>query len=471
MDAALAHLHIADIDRLSGLPAEATAGYRAGIADLRALERTYDLSPQQRLALVSAYDRLGEHLTEIDRAGAEAAFDEALARGSALLGTDPDAPAFRHVLGRCYNNRGILLARIPGRGDEAAASYRKAIELLDGIRQYDELAAVQFMLAKTWNNLANLQKSMEAWEDANDSYRRSVDRFLLLVREHPYKREYREDAARTYNNLANLHLRNARLDEALRANAAALGLLTELAKPIQSLRGELANTFNSRGVILEQLATAFPERARDSSRDAAAAYTTALDLLRGVEADTQDLAAAPALNQRHGNTLANLARLHLRDGDFETASRLLLQAETYQLRAVNSGSSATRYVRSLSDTYWLLEEASMRAGDYEAAAAVARRHGDNVNQADAQYRAAQVLARAARAADETHGEEYAAHAVSYLSRAIKAGLSLQRLQPPAGAADPFADLRTRDDFTELIETSTTEKCTGQRVDGQCRNGT
>jgi len=453
-DAALAHLHIADIDRLRGLPAEATASYEAGIADLRELEQLHDLSAQQRLELVNAYDKLGEHLTGIDRKGAEAAFDEAIARGSALLEADPDPPAFRHILGRSHNNRGILLARIPERRDDGEASFRKAIALLEGIRQYDELAAAQFILAKTWNNLANLQKGMEQWDAADASYHKSIEQFLTLARQHPYKREYREDLARTWNNLANLHLRNSQLDAALGANGEAVTLLAELAEPIPSLRSELANTYNSRGVILEQLTAAFPGREQDSSRTAAEAYGRALDLLRSIEAETPDLARNPELNQRSGNALANLARLRLRDGEFKGASELLLQAEAYHLRAVNSASSAAQYVRSLSDTYWLLEEAGMRAGDFQAAAAAALRHGENVPQADAQYRAARVLAQAAHAAGKTLGDEYARGAVSYLSRALAAGLPPQRLQPESGAMDPFADLRNREDFKDLVERST-----------------
>lgn len=425
LEAALAQVRLGRIYELQGQRDKAESAHLEAISQLSALYREYETEAQFQYRLSEAYNWLGEHLRQYDSARAEAAYDSALGLQQDLVERFPDVLDYRYELGRTYNNRGISIGQQTGRVDEAERSYNRAIEVFTGLRQRRDAASDILRLARSKNNLAILLRENGRTTEAETTYRDAIDNMRELVEQSSQNREYREDLARMYNNLANLQLVESSPAEALESNDAARTLFEGLATPVPGLRDEIANTYNSRGRILNRL----------QQTDAAAqAYATALQQYEQLELESPDFTDDSELNQRFGNTLANLAILDAQQGGFEDAVERVTRAIEYYKRAVASSATRSDAERSLFNAYWLLADTHLKSDD-------------PVKAVDAIEAMSELGSRVALTQGSAR-DAYARRTVDLLRRAVDSGYPRALVRERAD--DRFAHLRNRQDFQELI---------------------
>jgi len=461
---ALAHSRLGDIYRLQGQYDNAEKAYATAIEQLTALHSEFS-DREYAFQLAGAYNRLGEQLRPHDSAGAENAYDRALTLQEELVRRFPDAPEYALELALIHNNRGILLAADATRAADAESSYRAAIATFEKLTSNRDDRAAFFRLAQTYNNLgALLRQRPDQHADAEMAYRTAIEVMEGLRREQPHRREYKEELAKFYNNLGNFRVLRGEFESALAANQRALELFEELAAPVRGISIELANGYNSRGLILQQLSQAQGTKA-GRQREAAEAYQRSIQIFANLERGFKDFAQDSDAKARYGNALANLGRLRMESGDLEEAVRLLQLAVTHYSGALNSRAPRSDYPRNLAGIYWMLAEAHLLSGDAAAAAEAGELSTQVLPAQDSYYRAARILTRAAELAPGTRnptGEKweelrrsYATRAIRMLERAVALGYSTARLQGEAGAGGPFHPLRDEPAFRKLLGMNST----------------
>lgn len=462
---ALAHSRLGDIYRLQGQNDNAAKAYNTAIEQLTALRSEFS-GPEYTFQLAGAYNRLGEQLRPHDSAGAENAYDRALTLQKELGLRFPDSPEYALELALIYNNRGILLATDTTRAADAESSYREAIATFEKLTSNRDDRAAFFRLAQTYNNLGTLlRQKPDQQANAELSYRKAIEVMEGLRREQPNRREYKEELAKFHNNLGNLHVIRREFESALVANQRALELFEELAAPVRGLSNELANGYNSRGLILQQLSQAQGGTKAGRQRDAEEAYQRSIQIFANLGRDFKDFAQESDAKARYGNALANLGRLRMESGDLEEATRLLKLAVTHYSGALSSRAPRSDYQRNLAGIYWMLAESHLLSGDLVAAAEAGELSTRALPAQESYYRAGRILTRAAELAQGTRtsaGEKreqlrrsYAARAIRMLERAVALGYSTERLQSEAGAGGPFHPLRDEPAFRKLLGTNNT----------------
>lgn len=450
-ETALAQVRLGRIYDIQGLRDKAGVTHLESIKQLKSLHNEFQDQPQFQHSLGEAYDWFGEHLRPFDSIRAEAAYDDALELQQDLVARFPDVFDYQYEMARTYNNRGILIAGQRNRFDEAEASFAKSIDLFNFLRENRGDVLDLLRLARTKNNLAIMLREIGRNAEAESEYNEAIVIMRGLVDASPQKREYREGLARMYNNLGNLQLTQANSESALEANTAARQLFESLSSPIPSLRSEIANSYNTRGQVLRKLKR--PE-------EAAQAYQTALQQFEQLAKELPGFADDPALNQRYGNVLANLAILQTGQGLFDDAVALVSRAINFYENAVNSPGSSSGSERNLSNAYWLLADIHLRAGEYSEAVAAIEALAETPADKNTNYRAAVLYTRATELVladreltserQDDIEESYRQRTVSLLAQAIAFGYSSEDVV----ANGKFANLRDRDDYRELIGKTT-----------------
>ena len=457
---ALANSRVGDIYRLQGQNDSAEDAYNTAIGQLTALSSEFP-DREHAFQLAGAYNRLGEQLRPHDSAGAERAYDRALVLLEELVLRFADSPEYALELALVHNNRGILLATDTSRAADAESSYRAAAATFERLRSNRDDRTASFRLAQTYNNLGTLLKQKpEQQANAESSYRRAIEIMEDLRREQPNRREYKEELAKFYNNLGNLRVLRHEFESALVANQHALALFEELAAPVRGISNELANGYNSRGLILQQASRAQDGTTSGRQREAVEAYQRSIRIFASLERDFKDFAQDSDANARYGNALANLGRLRMESGDLKEATRLLTLAVTHYSGALTSRAPRSDYQRNLAGIYWMLAESHLLSGDPVAAAEAAELLTHALPAQESYYRAARILTQAAELARRSpdspgkKGEElrgtYAARAAGMLERAVDLGYSTERLQSEAGAGGPFQPLRDEPAFRKFL---------------------
>lgn len=462
---ALAHSRLGDIYRLQGQNDPAEKAYNTAIEQLTAL-RSESSDREYTFQLAGAYNRLGEQLRPHHSAGAENAYDRALALQKELVLRFPDLPEYALELALIYNNRGILLAADTTRAADAESSYRAAIATFEKLTSNRDDRAALFRLAQTYNNLGSLlRQTPDQQANAETSYRKAIEVMEGLRREQPNRREYKEELAKFYNNLGNFRVLRREFEPALVANQRALELFEELAAPVRGISNELANGYNSRGLILQQLSQAPGGTKTRGQREAVEAYLRSIQIFANLERGFKDFAQDSDAKARYGNALANLGRLRMESGDLKEAMRLLKLAVTHYSGALSSRAPRSDYQRNLAGIYWMLAESQLLSGDLVAAAEAGELSTRTLPAQESYYRAARILTRAAELAQgprSSAGEKreqlrrsYTTRAIRMLEHAVALGYSTERLQSEAGAAGPFHPLRDEPAFRKLLGTNNT----------------
>jgi tetratricopeptide (TPR) repeat protein len=321
-EAALAHLRLGHISRMMNDPAGAEREYRKAIEQFDALEADA-ASPAYRAGAADAYNWIGETLRGVPgrTQDAAAAYERALAIQTALVAADSGNADYRQQLARTHGNRGILRASAPDAPPAqlagAEADLREALRLLEPLAAANAPAAAQ-ELSRTANNLAALVAEDETrLGEAAALYDRAIRTHETLVAQEPGNRVYKLELAKFCENDADLARTTGDLTRATRRNQQALALLDELLLPAPSLGIEHADAHSLRGRIL----------ADAGSPDAAAAYAESLRLFDELDRDPA-ARRQPAFHQRYGDLLLNLAALSRDSGADGRSHRLLAQAVT-----------------------------------------------------------------------------------------------------------------------------------------------
>ena len=447
LETAIAQLRLGRIYQLKGQRQRAEAAHRESISQLRSLNEDFPGSSVYRMRLGEAYNWLGEQLRRYDSAGAEAAYDSALSIQHELVDQYADDLEHRYELGRTYNNRGILVSNQADRVDEAEASFQEAIAIFEDLRTRRSNPLDSLRLARTKNNLAILLRQNSRPDEAITVYNEAIDLMRELVGIDAEKREYRETLARLYNNIGNLYLMRSEFENALQANTESRRLFEELATPVYDLRNEIANSHNTRGRILTSLGR---------NDEALIAYTSALQQFDQLEQDFTDFDMSPELQQRYGNTLANIAILKQREEQFAEAIDFVTQAIEYYAAAAGSPASSAEYALSLSNGYWLLADIQLKAGDHGAAASAVEALADSATAGDMIIRAAALFSRATdlalrddslpEAERNVVAEAYRVRTVNLIEAAIASGYAAETVI----ANDRFSHLHDRVDYRRVV---------------------
>jgi hypothetical protein len=263
LQAALAPARIADIDRQLGDMAAATLGLQTAITQLEILE-TADAGEAASITseLATLHNRLGRVLealaqTAEDAQMAEDHFTESIAMLQSLLEVAPDNARLQLDQALAYLNRAILYKNKLQDAERAGQDLLAAIALVaerDMPSAALHLEKVQ-LLARSNNTLANVLLEQKSPEEALVRYQLAAGYFAALHDENPVDRDYQLELAKTYNNIATLHISGGAVNEdavgtALTYSQQAIELFDALARPLPEIRLELANAYNVGGRIL-----------------------------------------------------------------------------------------------------------------------------------------------------------------------------------------------------------------------------
>jgi tetratricopeptide (TPR) repeat protein len=249
---ARAHFRLGDIDRLLEKSEDAVKEYRQAITEFGALARDYPREPLYRQALANTNNWLGETLrVRTDtRPDAEPAYDNALLLQQDLLRDNPENPQYRRELARTHYNRGIL-RYYAGRFGDSDSDFREAIALLKPLAEKEPGSAAAQELSRAYNDLGTLLRRQDRLPEARELYERVIAIHEELTKRNPDNREYKQELAVFYNNLALLFLDQNQTELAMQRNHQALELMLELAGPTPSLGMEMVTAHNLRCQILE----------------------------------------------------------------------------------------------------------------------------------------------------------------------------------------------------------------------------
>ncbi len=251
-DLARAHHRLGDIHRLLEEPREAVNEYQEAAAQFESLAKEYPGNAEYRQALGNAYNWLGVTLTSQPDLGAKAetAFADALGVQQELVRASPNNTQYKQELARSFYNRGILRYSTDSKGAGAESDFREAIGLLKPLADQKPDSAAAQELARAYNNLANVLRTEDRLPDARDLFERAIGIHGVLANKEPANREFKQERATFYNNLAMLLLDQKQFELAQQSNHQALSIMAELARPPFSLDVELAKAHSLRCQIL-----------------------------------------------------------------------------------------------------------------------------------------------------------------------------------------------------------------------------
>jgi len=317
---ARAHFRLGDIYRLLENSDDAKREYTLAISGFQGLAKDYPQEPQYRQALANTYNWLGETLrvrtaTQFE---AEAAYDNALRIQQSLLRdareNTPVYPQYRRELARSYYNRGILRFYTARLGD-SESDFEEAIKLLKPLAAADPGSPSAQELSRAYNDLGTLLRRQDRLPEAIVFYEQAVRIHGELTKRKPDNREYKQELAVFYNNLALLLLDQKQIEKAMERNQKALELMQDLASPTRSVGMEMVNARNLRCQMLE---------AR-GSQEAAAECQRSLDILQTLRMrqDSRDRPEMYHLSRDLGYNYMDLAKGSLASGSLSQAQAAL----------------------------------------------------------------------------------------------------------------------------------------------------
>ena len=206
---------------------------------------------------------------------------------------------------------------------------------------------------------------------------------------------------------------------------------------------------NTRGQILVSLGR---------TDEAEQSYRAALNQFEQLEQQSAETGGDPALQQRYGNALANLAILSAKQGRFEDAVAQVSRAIGNYKNAVNSPAPSADFERSLSNAYWLLADTQLKSGNYREGIIATESLIEITKDANAVYRAAVLYMRATdlmltnRSLDDrertANHAAYEGRAIALLRQALNDGYPFDQFQ--RDASDDFEHLYHQEDFQGLL---------------------
>ncbi len=361
--AAVIDLRLADGYRITGQTDSAIANYTSAIAQLNGLLKSDPHNAKYRQELADAYNWLGEaeRPTAAHRSEAASAYANALKLQEALRAEFPKRPDYQLSLARTYYNRGILNqeSALP---QNAESDYRKAIELLKPLANGElsppgqNLDQYKQELARAENNLAELIYVSNLAGDARPLFEQAISIGEGLSKKSPENRDYKFELAQYCNNFANFLTSQNQLDLALAANAKAIQLHRELARPLPTWIMHLALSHDIRGRILES----------KNPGDAELEYRRSIEVFQQVPVAAQNDDYALWF----GQALANLGSMLEQKKDYQDAIPLLEHATALHRR------SQSNY--DLGWDYYMLASAYKASGSAAAAQKAMQQLSDTI---------------------------------------------------------------------------------------------
>jgi tetratricopeptide (TPR) repeat protein len=148
-----------------------------------------------------------------------------------------------------------------------------------------------------------------------------------LAADFPSRPEFRAELAMSHGNRGNLLHLTGRLKEAEKEFEQALSIHTQLAAEFPNrpeYRQSIAAGHHNRGLVLIDM-----DRLKDAEKD----YDQALDMRKQLAAEFPN---QPDLRNEVANTGVHLANLHLQQGNWAAARRLLLEGRPHHLAALKA---------------------------------------------------------------------------------------------------------------------------------------
>lgn len=452
---ALANHHAANILRtLKGREEEAEASFRRAIKQLDGLTNDFPEKPVYQRHLANSYNWMGELFRPTDPEKALAAYDEEIKLQRAILKKRPGFPQVQRELARSLMNRGIVLAE-KDKFDEAKAAYDEAIRLLESLPEDEaERPEAYQELARCYTNRGKLMSQNNHLGDAQNDYENAVESIGTAIKDAPHSREYQREQAVYLNNLSFLFRKQGNRERAIRANATAVEILEKLATPIATIGNELANSYNTRGLILElESQTKQDEAANELRSRAEQMYVEAAELFRDLVEQAPD---EPLLKDRLANSLSNHAVALFRRGEYQSAHKWLAEAIPFHQAALKASPSNAVFREHLRSAYWVLAALQLKLEEHAAAAEAAEQLPILFPEEPSEYaRAAGFLARCIELVDEDDVEQrdaYGKRSVELLRQAVEKGFGdLEQLKKSKEDGGKFYTLKNRADFQQLLK--------------------
>ncbi len=185
-----------------------------------------------------------------------------------LLEQKPTDIGTRHAIARAYH-RVADIHRMLGKQSEAEHAYRRAVEALQALAdQFPREPEYVHHLGITYDYFGELLRATERVKEAEDAYRSALAIQEDLV-QRADNQEYRQELARTHNNLGILLMNTGRTDEAENSLGKAREMLDTLAEDYPETidyQQELARTNVNLGILFKK--TNRPAQAEQSYRRA-----------------------------------------------------------------------------------------------------------------------------------------------------------------------------------------------------------
>ncbi len=393
-----------------------------------------DADPGQRADLAAASKEAARLQIALgQRIPAERNVRRAIRLLEGASGEAANDPESRTTLATSFDLLGTLLnGDLPGKGDEAVACGKKAVEINEQlVHDFPANARFKFHLAQTCDNLGTLYRQHPGGS-VRDLYERSLALHRELHRNQPERVQFAVALAETCSNLGSVYWGNNLPDKA----DAVLKEGVEILEPLVAAHPDhvwyastLASLRINRGSLL---------LTRGRVKDAIPQFDQALTALQGIlQREPNHAQARSDLLPAHGGRAQALNQI----------GRYAESAKDWD-RVIELAPTPNR-------PGYRLERAGVliKAGDFTKAAAEADDvAGAEKAEARSLFEAGRLHARIAAAMKNSPGlaDQHAARAVEWLRKAQTAGFFKSRTELGSLNQREFASLKSRADFQTLL---------------------
>jgi serine/threonine protein kinase/Tfp pilus assembly protein PilF len=338
-----------------GRPEQAEQDFDQALSIQKQLVADFPSRPEFRQQLATTHNNRGALLRELGRLKeAEKDYDQALTIRKQLSAHFPARPEFRQELATSHNNRAVLLIAT-GRLGEAEQDFDQALSIQKQLAtDFPTRPEFRQELARSHNNRGGLLRNSGRLQEAEKDQDQALSVQKRLVADFPLRPEFRQELAGSHYNRGILLSVTRRLKEAEKHFDEALNIQKQLAADFLAqpvFRHELARTHNTRGDLL---------RATGRLQEAKKDFDQALSIEKQLAAD---LPNQPDLRNELAGICLNLALLHLQQGNWAAAKRLLLEGAPNHLAALKANprhpiyrQSYRNHLNMLTGTHALLLE-------------------------------------------------------------------------------------------------------------------
>jgi tetratricopeptide (TPR) repeat protein len=280
----LAYANLGELKRRYGKPEEAVQWCRRSTQTLEAIQALAGDRDEFQVSLADQYFNLGvAYSTAKQLEPAEASWRKALAIGEGLAARHPEVVAYLSLVARSQNNLGVAYLR-RSQLKEAEAAFRQALAANEKLSARNpDLPDNQMRLAFAQTNLGEVYSRLGLHEKAAECLRSAASIRQKLAADFPTNTQYQLDLASASVELGRLHVRTARLDDALAAYRQAEEAYekSERRTEIAEAQYKLANHYKDLAMrykaaanleqtiaaylrmlaVVEKLASGYPDRA------------------------------------------------------------------------------------------------------------------------------------------------------------------------------------------------------------------